>query len=76
MVECRDLARADLTFDTADDIRNQLLHRNFFLDDRNRQWSVGDAGLEDAIYVCRGGVTISEEEDFSVRVSLIIILLF
>ena len=55
MVERRDLARADLAFDTADDIHNQLL------DDQNRQWSLGDAGLEDAIYVRRGGATISKE---------------
>ncbi len=57
-------------FDTADDIRDQFLHQHIVLDDQNRQWSVGDAGLEDAIYVRRGGgSTISEEEDFSVCVS-------
>jgi hypothetical protein len=68
MVERWDLARADrahlippMTFGI-----NCCLET--FLDDRNRQWSVGDAGLEDAIYVRSGGGAISEQEDSSIRV--------
>ena len=70
MDERRDLTQADLAFDTADDIHNQLLHRIFFWMTEICSGPWGDAGLEDAIYVRRGGgSTISKEEDFSVRVS-------
>jgi hypothetical protein len=40
MVDGRDTARAERDFDTADDIRNQLLDRNMYIDDKRRPWGM------------------------------------
>ena len=70
LVEDRDTARADRDFVTADQIRDDLMARNIYIDDRNRQWRVGgrDGNFGERrengeLYQRRGGGSISEEEE-------------
>ena len=41
LVEARDTARAERDFDTADQIRDDLMDRNIVIDDKRRLWAVG-----------------------------------
>jgi hypothetical protein len=73
MIETRDAARADRDFSTADEMRDDLLDRNIFINDKLRQWCVGPGNFYDESrkdrpkfdepHVRRGGGKISEETE-------------
>lgn len=72
LVEQRDAARADREFDKADQIRDELLERNVYINDRLRQWAVGESFSEERKerqergWSRRGGGTISEEDEATI----------
>lgn len=66
LVEERDMARADRNFERADQIRDELMERNIYIDDRKRQWRAGSfAEVRESrdAYHRRGGGSISEEDE-------------
>lgn len=66
LVKERDTARADRNFERADQIRDELMERNIYIDDRKRQWRAGSfADIRESrdAYNRRGGGSISEEDE-------------
>ena len=74
LVELRDTARADRDYVTADSIRDELMDDyNVFIDDRSREWAVGDILSKDAksnkpngIFTRTGGGALSKEDEESI----------